>query len=115
MADQDYEAVLSVLANSRNALERTPSMTATLTEEKIRDLLLVNLNAQFEGAAAGEVFNGSGKTDILIRERDRNIFVAECKIWKGPKTVTDGLNDACPDESAHQSRAGAVHPKWKTD
>jgi hypothetical protein len=27
----------------------------------------VFLNAQFEGAAAGEVFNAAGKTDILIR------------------------------------------------
>jgi hypothetical protein len=41
-------------------------MTARLNEEQIRDLLLVNLNAQFEGKAGGEVFNGEGKTDILI-------------------------------------------------
>ncbi|MDQ2748853.1 MAG: hypothetical protein M3Y44_04905 [Actinomycetota bacterium] len=92
LGDDDYEAALTVLTSSRNALERTPSMTKTLTEEKIRDLLLVNLNAQFEGAAAGEVFNGSGKTDILIREKDRNIFIAECKIWKGPKTISDALD-----------------------
>lgn len=92
LGDNDYEAALNVLTSSRNALERTPSMTATLTEERIRDLLLVNLNAQFEGAAAGEVFNGSGKTDILIREKDRNIFIAECKIWKGPKTISDALD-----------------------
>ncbi|PZS16353.1 MAG: hypothetical protein DLM57_10485 [Pseudonocardiales bacterium] len=92
IADHDFETVLRVLTASRNQLERTPSMTSTLTEEKIRDLLLVNLNAQFEGAAAGEVFNGAGKTDILIRENDRNIFIAECKIWKGPKTITDALD-----------------------
>jgi hypothetical protein len=66
-------------------------MTANLDEEKIRDLLLVLLNAQFEGAAAGEVFNAAGKTDILIRAGDRNVFIAECKIWKGPKTIRDAL------------------------
>ena len=38
------------------------------------------LNAQFEGKAAGEVFNGQGKTDILIREGGRNAFIAECKV-----------------------------------
>jgi hypothetical protein len=32
--------------------ERTPPMTASPDEEKTRDLLLVLLNAQFEGAAA---------------------------------------------------------------
>jgi hypothetical protein len=91
LPDAQYEQALEVLRNARNALERTPSMTANLDEEKIRDLLLVFLNAQFEGAAAGEVFNGAGKTDILIRAGDRNVFIAECKIWKSPKTIRDAL------------------------
>jgi hypothetical protein len=84
LPEAQYEQALAVLRNARNALERTPSMTANLDEEKIRDLLLVLLNAQFEGAAAGEVFNAAGKTDILIRDGDRNVFIAECKIWGGP-------------------------------
>ena len=91
LPEVQYEQALAVLRNARNALERTPSMTANLDEEKIRDLLLVLLNAQFEGAAAGEVFNAAGKTDILIRAGDRNVFIAECKIWKGPKTIRDAL------------------------
>ena len=91
LPDAQYEQALEVLRNTRNALERNPSMTASLDEEKIRDLLLVPLNAQFEGAAAGEVFNGAGKTDILIRAGDRNVFIAENKIWKGPKTIRDAL------------------------
>ena len=86
-----YEQALAVLRNARNALERSPSMTAHLDEERIRDLLLLLLNAQFEGAAAGEVFNAAGKTDILIRAEDRNVFIAECKIWKGPKTIRDAI------------------------
>jgi hypothetical protein len=81
LADADYEEVLSVLRNARNALERSPSMNAKLGENEIRDLLLVMLNAQFEGRASGEVFNGYGRTDILIREDDRNVFIGECKIF----------------------------------
>jgi hypothetical protein len=91
LAASDYEAALDVLRNSRNALERTPSLAEGLDEELIRDLLLINLNAQFEGDAAGEVFNGYGKTDILIRVEDRNIFIGECKVWAGPKTMDDAL------------------------
>ncbi len=79
--DADYEAVLAVLRNARNALERSPGMSAKLDEEETRDLLLVMLNAQFEGKAAGEVFNCTGKTDILVREGDRNVFIGECKIF----------------------------------
>jgi hypothetical protein len=89
MTDDDYQAALRVLRNQRNALERTPSLAAKLQEEEIRDILLVGLNAQFEGAAGGELFNGEGKTDILIRVDDRNVFIGECKVWSGPKTMDD--------------------------
>ena len=89
--DSDYEAAMAVLESARNALERTPELAVTFNEERIRDLLLIFLNATFQGAAAGEVFNKEGKTDILIRERDRNVFIAECKIWSGSKTIEAAL------------------------
>lgn len=92
IADGDYEVVLKVLLNMRNALERSPSTAAKMNEEDFRNLLLVGLNAQFEGDAAGEVFNGDGKTDILIRAGDRNVFIGECKIYKGPKAITAALD-----------------------
>ncbi|MCE4237727.1 hypothetical protein CWB42_21290, partial [Mycobacterium tuberculosis] len=41
--------------------------------------------------AGGELFNGAGKTDILIRVDDRNIFIGECKVWSGPRTMDDVL------------------------
>ena len=36
-------------------------------------------------SVSGETFNKSGKTDILIRHEGKNLFVAECGIWKGAK------------------------------
>jgi hypothetical protein len=92
MEDADYRAALEVLRSQQNALERSPSLAAELKEEQIRDLLLLGLNAQFEGAAGGELFNGEGKTDILIRVNDRNIFIGECKVWSGPKTMDEALD-----------------------
>lgn len=91
LPETQYEEALAVLRNARNTLERHPSMTTHLLEERIRDLLLAFLNSQFEGKAAGEVFNAAGKTDILIRAEDRNVFIAECKIWKSPATIRDAL------------------------
>ena len=41
--------------------------------------------------APGETFNVSGKTDILVRSGDRNVFVAECKFWHGPKRFDDAI------------------------
>lgn len=90
--DAQYEAALEVLRRERNALERSPRTSSKMGEEQIRDLLLVHLNGHFEGQAAGEVFNNTGKTDILVRVEDRHIFIGECKIWKGPKTIPDTLD-----------------------
>jgi hypothetical protein len=64
LAGAAFEDVLKVLRHSRNALERSPSLTAKLLEEEIPFILLVSLNAVFEGLAGGEVFNHKGKTDM---------------------------------------------------
>ena len=70
-------------------IERNPISFASLTEEDIRNHFLLQLNGHYEGGATGETFNSSGKTDILIRAGNRNVFIAECKFWAGPK-VFDG-------------------------
>lgn len=77
----DYEVILAILRNARNMLERSPSIGAKLDEEELRDILLLHLNGQLEGKATGETFNYMGKTDILVREGDRNAFIGECKVF----------------------------------
>jgi hypothetical protein len=54
-----------------------------MDEEDLRTHILVQLNGHYEGQATGETFNYEGKTDILIRAEGRNIFIGECKVWKG--------------------------------
>jgi len=82
---ENYEHILNVVQNMAHVMERSPSAFQRMQEEDLRQHVLVQLNGHFEGAATGETFNVSGKTDILLRDRDRNIFIAECKFWKGPK------------------------------
>ena len=69
-------------------IERNPESFQRLTEPHIRDHFLIQLNGHYYGSATGEIFNGVGKTDILLRIRDRNAFIAECKFWKGPKSFS---------------------------
>lgn len=92
IGDADFEDAIKVLRHSRNGLERSPSLTADLDEEQIRFILLINLNAVFEGQAGGEVFNHKGKTDILIRVEDNNVFVGECKIWYGETKFQEAVD-----------------------
>jgi hypothetical protein len=75
-----------------HVMERSPAAFKDMNEESLRQHFLVQLNRQYEGQATGETFNYSGKTDILIRVKDQNIFVRECKFWTGPKGFTEALN-----------------------
>ena len=87
-----YRDVLGAVHSWARSLERTPGTAFKLDEEELRDLLLGTLNGYWSGAAGGELFNGSGKTDILIRANDRNVFVGECKIWRGSKAAAEGID-----------------------
>ena len=73
-------------------MERSPQTFAKLTEEEIRDFFLIQLNGHYQGNATGETFNGAGKTDILIRYKNANAFIAECKFWSGQKKMTETIN-----------------------
>lgn len=88
-----YRDILDVVENWARSLERTcTAPIRSLGEEALRDLLLGTLNGYWLGAAGGELFNGAGKTDILIRENDRNVFIAECKVWGGASRATAALD-----------------------
>ncbi|WP_434795675.1 hypothetical protein WN979_31010 (plasmid) [Streptomyces albidoflavus] len=87
-----YAESLRLLRGARNTMERLSLLTRGMPEERLRDVLLVALNAYFEGQSTGETLNGKGKLDILIRIGDRNVSLSECKFYDGPKSVTDALD-----------------------
>jgi hypothetical protein len=90
-AMEQYEQALRIMQDMALVMERSPDAFKSMDEEALRQHFLVQLNGQFEGKATGETFNMSGKTDILLREGDRNVFIAECKFWKGPKAFGDAI------------------------
>lgn len=87
-----YEEILNTLRNMVLVMERSPSAFSGMGEEDLRTHFLVQLNGLYEGQATGETFNFDGKTDILIRVNGKNIFIAECKFWKGPKVLRSTIN-----------------------
>lgn len=88
----EYDQILSIISNMVLVMERSPNAFRTMKEEDLRQHFLVQLNGQYEGQATGETFNNQGKTDILIRVNDKNIFIAECKFWKGEKAVSEAID-----------------------
>lgn len=87
-----YEHILKVVQDMALVMERSPDAFKAMKEEALRQHFLVQLNGQFEGKATGETFNMAGKTDILLREGDRNVFIAECKFWKGRKAFGEAID-----------------------
>jgi len=92
LAMELYEQALKIVQDMALVMERSPEAFKSMDEEALRQHFLVQLNAQFEGRATGETFNMGGKTDILLREGDRNVFIAECKFWKGPKAFGEAID-----------------------
>lgn len=88
----EYENILAIIQKTAMMLERTPATFRGMDEENLRDQFLVPLNSHYAGQTYGEAFNFYGKTDILVRDGDRTVFIAECKIWRGAKSLSDAID-----------------------
>ena len=87
-----YQEILQVIHDVGKQFERMPSTYADKGEEDLRDHFLLVLEPRFEGSATGETFNKKGKTDILLRYEGSNVFIAECKFWKGAKAYLETIS-----------------------
>ncbi len=91
VSDSNYIDILDTLKHTLSTYERTPESYKSMQEEDLRNTLLATLNATYKGTATGETFRRRGKTDICIEQENRAAFVAECKIWKGAKALTEAV------------------------
>lgn len=92
LANDDYNAILDVIRHEGATFERMPETFSVHGEEELRDFILAHLNGHFKGQATSETFRKKGKTDILIEAQNRAAFVAECKIWKGERTLLEAIS-----------------------
>lgn len=90
--NETYQEILQVIHDLGKAIERMPSTYKNKSEEELRDHILMYLEPRFEGSATGETFNKTGKTDILLRYQNSNVFVAECKYWSGESDLLKAID-----------------------
>ena len=90
--EEEYKHILDVMGGMALMMERSPRTFTKLKEEEIRDHFLLQLNGHYKGNALGETFNRKGKTDILVREQDKNLFIGECKIWEDANGITAAID-----------------------
>ena len=105
---EHYNHILKVIENMTLVMERSPSAFINMDEECLRSHFLVQLNGHFEGNATGDTFNYGGKTDILIRVNNKNIFIGECKFWGGPKKLTETLDQILSYSSWRDTKVAVI-------
>jgi len=103
-----YEEILRIAYDWGKQFERMPSTYTGKSEEDLRDLFLVFLEPYFEGTTTGETFNKAGKTDILLRHEGSNVFIAECKFWRGKKSLLEALAQLISYLTWRDSKAAVV-------
>lgn len=106
--ETDYEHILKVIENMAQVMEYNPAAFSKMGEEPLRWHFLVQLNGHYEGQATGETFNKDGKTDILVKSEGKNIFIAECKFWRGPKKLTETISQLLGYSSWHDTKVAVI-------
>lgn len=106
--NETYEQILQIIHDVGRLFERLPSLYERKCEEDLRDFFLMHLEPRFEGAATGETFNKTGKTDILLRHEGTNVFIAECKFWKGRKSFLDTISQLLGYLTWRDSKAAVI-------
>lgn len=108
LAMSEYNEILNIVRNMVRVMEQSPKAFEGMGEEHLRTHFLVQLNGQYEGRATGETFNFQGKTDILIREDGKNVFIAECKFWSGEKQFLETINQLLSYLSWRDTKAAVL-------
>lgn len=105
---ETYREILKIIHGMGKEFERKPSVYSDKGEEQLRDHFLMLLEPNFEGAATGETFNKKGKTDILLRHENNNVFIAECKFWKGKGSYLKTLDQLLSYLTWRDSKAAVI-------
>lgn len=104
-----YNDILQTVFDTGRVFERLPSTYAGKDEETLRDHLILNLEPRFQIGTTGETFNKSGKTDILMRYENKNVFVAECKFWRGQKVHMETIDQLLSYLTWRDSKTAIVY------
>ncbi len=106
-----YQEILQLMHDFGMQMERLPGTYKHKDEETLRDHFLLLLQPHFglEGSATGETFNASGKTDILIRYQNQNVFVAEFKFWRGAKQHLETIDQLLSYLTWRDSKTAIVY------
>jgi hypothetical protein len=92
LSDINYNNIIKCINNIGKNFEINPP-GKDLGEEQLRNIILNSLSGSIPNLSfTGETYNKNGKTDIMAKHGNDNIFIAECKIWNGKNVFLSAIN-----------------------
>ena len=89
---EEVASLVDFIEQYLRQFEVAPETYSAMDEEKLRNLLVGMMNANYPGSTTAETFSKLGKTDISLRIDSGHVLVCECKFWSGAKAYGDALN-----------------------
>ncbi|AMM93841.1 hypothetical protein UP17_16280 [Peribacillus simplex] len=111
LSEVDYEKIIRDIYKYGIFMSGTRDSYKKLEEVDIRNLILNNMNSIYPNLiGTGETFNKGGRADIILKNKEKiNVFIAECKLWKGPqKSIIEGLDQLLDNYIAEHDRKIAL-------
>jgi hypothetical protein len=103
-----YEHILGIVRDTARSMEQSPQTYVQMGEEDRRQLFVNALNSHYSGQVTAEAFNASGKTDILVKYEDRNLFIGECKFWSGRQAFLAAVDQLFGYSTWRDSKLAAI-------
>jgi len=88
----EYERALEVIRTAMTSQCQTPIQLAKHDEDSYRKIIGNALRIIYKGQVTFESLNKKGKTDILLKINNKNVLIAECKIWSKDEDFNDAIN-----------------------
>ena len=102
----DYPAIVNLIWDCREKMESLLTAKSKMTEEELRDTLISYLPNGLNVTA--ESLNKYGRTDILVKEDGKTIFIAECKICGAPEKFGEAANGLFDKYLGHDQNEATV-------
>jgi hypothetical protein len=105
----DVMSLVDFIEQYTRQFEVAPRTYQKMDEEKLRDLLVGMMNANYPGSTTGETFSKLGRTDISLRVDSGHILVCECKFWSGANAYKDAMYQLFKYLTWHQNYGVLIH------
>ena len=87
ISDDDFASIITDIRRTLASFERLPQQRVEAPEEHLRNEIIAALQPQ--GPATGESYSKRGKSDIYLPHAGHDVFLAECKWWRGKKAFAE--------------------------